>query len=139
LPFLSISRDKRGYETTALLHAPAGHKGQPKPRLLYWFRTPPDVRVGVEPFSDEIRRAIESRHRDLTFDWDRILAAPGSAAPATPPRDLPGTPPRSGAARSADAGERKRSKRRRPRRPADGTDGGVPNEGGTDPDRDSSV
>jgi hypothetical protein len=76
MPYLKISRDKRGYETYYLLE-PASDRSShspSRPRILFWFRTPPQVKVGREPFSEEIRQAIEAQHPDLKFDWPKLMA-----------------------------------------------------------------
>ncbi len=73
MPYVKVSRDKRGYETYYLLEG-SGQPNQSRPRVLFWFRTPPQIKVGREPFSDEIQQAIESRYPDLTFDWPRLKA-----------------------------------------------------------------
>src|SRR5499427_1622018 len=74
VPYLKISRDKRGYETYYLLEPSPDSSRQTRPRILFWFRTPPQVKVGREPFSEEIRQAIESQNPDLRFDWPRLMA-----------------------------------------------------------------
>lgn len=80
MPYLRFSRNKRGYEHTFVLHAFRG-EGQSKPRLLYWFRTPPGVRVGRHPLDEEAIRAIEENNPNLAFDWGRML----KVQPAPPP------------------------------------------------------
>ena len=80
MPFLRFSRDKRGYENTYVLHA-FRHGGRLRPRVLYWFRTPPNVRVGRLPLDGEAVRAIEENNPDLTFDWSKILKVRRSATP----------------------------------------------------------
>ena len=76
MPFVRFARDKRGYEHIYLVHA-ANRKGKSsKARVLYWFRTPPGVKVGREPFDQEVRRELEKRYPDLTFDWDAIVSTP---------------------------------------------------------------
>jgi hypothetical protein len=99
LPFLRFTRDKRGYETTSLVHA-GRRQGRSKQRILYWFRTPPGVRVGRPALDEEAIRWIEEHNPDIEFDWQKILEA---KAPATPPaedgrnrrirRDRPEGPP----------------------------------------------
>jgi hypothetical protein len=84
LPFLRFTRDKRGYETTALVYAGRKH-GRSRPRLLYWFRTPPGVKVGRAPLDEHAIRWIEEQNPDITFDWPKILEAKAPAAP--PPED----------------------------------------------------
>jgi len=75
LPVVRFSRDRRGYEHTYLVDV-STRAGKPTSRLLYWFRTPPGVKVGREPFDDEMRRTLESQYPDLTFDWKTIVATP---------------------------------------------------------------
>lgn len=66
MPYLRYTRDKRGYEHTYVLH---GSRTGGRPRILYWFRTPPNVSVGRTPFDDDALRAIEESNPSLTFDW----------------------------------------------------------------------
>ena len=70
MPFLKFSRDKRGYENYYLFD------GKGRPRLLFWFRTPPQVKVGRAPFSADVRAMIEAQNPGLQFDWARIMATP---------------------------------------------------------------
>jgi len=79
---VKISRDKRGYETYYLLEPSSDRSRQSRPRILFWFRTPPQVKVGREPFSEEIRQAIESQNPELKFDWARLMAT------SPPPADV---------------------------------------------------
>jgi hypothetical protein len=79
--FLKFSRDKRGYENYYLLEPPSGgrhnvHGGKGRPRLLFWFRTPPQVKVGRPPFSDEVRKMVEAQNPGVSFDWARIISTP---------------------------------------------------------------
>jgi hypothetical protein len=55
---------------------PAGRRGK---RLLYWFRTPPGVRVGRAPIDETAIRLLEQHNPDIQFDWTRILKAPPPA------------------------------------------------------------
>jgi hypothetical protein len=70
VPFLKFSRDKRGYENYYLFD------GKGRARLLFWFRTPPQVKVGRAPFSDDVRRMVEAQNPGVFFDWARIMATP---------------------------------------------------------------
>jgi hypothetical protein len=80
VPFVRVSRDRRGYETIFLVHTPQ-RRGRPAPaQVLYAFRTPPGVKVGRDPFDDDVRRALEARYPDVSFDWARL-----SNIPAPPP------------------------------------------------------
>ena len=81
MPFLKFSRDKRGFENYYLIEPPSGgrnntHRGKSQPRVLFWFRTPPQVKVGREPFSPEVRKIIEAQYPRLVFDWPRIISTP---------------------------------------------------------------
>ena len=74
MPFVRFSRDKRGYEYVYLVEASTRNRQAPA-RVLYWYRTPPGVRVGREPFDAEVRQTLEARYRDITFDWKAITSA----------------------------------------------------------------
>ena len=82
MPFLRFSRDKRGYESTYLCHT-FRRGGKPQLRVLYWFRTPPDVKVGRLALDPVAIRAIEENNPDLKFDWGKIL----KVKPPPPPPD----------------------------------------------------
>jgi hypothetical protein len=123
--FLRFSRDRRGYENTYLLHAarPQGDKEQP--RLLYWFRTPPHLKVGRTAFDDDAMRLLEGEHPDVEFDWSRLLESAAAGAAAPPDRNgQPQTSPQAAsdvdASPSTDAetsgrgGQRHRRRRGRP-------------------------
>ena len=73
MPFLRIIRDKRGYETTYLMHWQRDGTRQ-RSRILYVFRTPGGVRVGREPFDPDVQREIEARHPDIAFDWKSVFS-----------------------------------------------------------------
>lgn len=68
MPFLRVVRDKRGYETTYLMHWYREGSRQ-RSRILYVFRTPGGARVGRDPFEPEVLRQIEAQHPDIDFDW----------------------------------------------------------------------
>lgn len=72
MPYLRFSRDKRGYENTYVLYA-GRSRGKSRPRMLYWFRTPPNVKVGRLPLDPDAIRAVEDNNPDVTFDWNKIL------------------------------------------------------------------
>ncbi len=71
MPFLRVIRDKRGYETTYLMHWFREGSRQ-RSRILYVFRTPGGVRVGRVPLEPDVLRRIEAAHPDIDFDWDVI-------------------------------------------------------------------
>ncbi len=74
MPYLRVVRDKRGYETTYLLHAPRDGSHQ-ESRVLYVFRSPAGVRVGRHVFDSDMRREIERQHPSIAFDWDAMVSA----------------------------------------------------------------
>ena len=53
-----------------------GRRGKSRPQILYWFRTPPKVKVGREPFAEHVRRALEAQNPGVRFDWDALVATP---------------------------------------------------------------
>jgi hypothetical protein len=82
VPSVRFSRDKRGYEYVYLVHTPT-RRGKPgRTRVLYWYRTPPGIRIGRQPFDEEVRRTLEQQNPGVTFDWDAIVATP------MPPPDM---------------------------------------------------
>jgi hypothetical protein len=72
VPFLRVIRDKRGYETTYLMHWYREGARQ-RSRILYVFRSPGGVRVGREPLEPDVLRDIEAQHPDISFDWKAVL------------------------------------------------------------------
>lgn len=82
MPSVRFSRDKRGYEYVYLVHTPM-RRGKPgRTRVLYWYRTPPGVRIGRKPFDEEVRRTLEQQNPGVVFDWEAIIATP------MPPPDM---------------------------------------------------
>jgi len=82
MAFFRFSRDKRGYQHFYLVEPIANRRGKVRQRVLYWFRSPPDIKVGREPFDEDVRRALEQQNPDVTFDWRTILEAPIPSADA---------------------------------------------------------
>ena len=72
MPFLRVIRDKRGYETTYLMHWYREGARQ-RSRILYVFRSPGGVRVGRESLEPDVLRDIEAHHPDIAFDWKAVL------------------------------------------------------------------
>jgi len=72
VPFLRVIRDKRGYETTYLMHWCRDGTRQ-RSRILYMFRTPGGVRVGREALEADVLKQIESQHPDIEFDWNAVF------------------------------------------------------------------
>jgi hypothetical protein len=71
VPFLRVIRDKRGYETTYLMHLYRDGARQ-RSKILYVFRTPGGVRVGRDPLEPEVLRQIESQYPEIQFDWAMV-------------------------------------------------------------------
>jgi hypothetical protein len=71
VPFLRVIRDKRGYETTYLMHWFRDGNRQ-RSRILYVFRTPGGVRVGCDPLEPAVQRELEARHPEIPFEWKVI-------------------------------------------------------------------
>jgi len=87
LPHLRFTRDKRGYENTYVVHS-VRRRGKALQRILYWFRTPPNIRVGRAALDEEAIRSIEERNPDIVFDWNEILEArPAPASAELPERE----------------------------------------------------
>jgi hypothetical protein len=82
LAFLRFSRDKRGVENFYLVQPTTNRRGKVRPRVLYWFRSPPDVKVGRQPFDPDVRRALEAQNPGVDFDWRAIVDTPIPSADA---------------------------------------------------------
>ncbi len=76
MAFLRFHRDKRGYEHFYLVESTTNRRGKTRARVLYWFRTPPNVKVGREPFDEEVRRTLETQNPGIEFDWQKISETP---------------------------------------------------------------
>jgi hypothetical protein len=76
MAYLKFSRDKRGYEHFYLVQPTSRRGGQVRPRVLYWFRTPPNIRVGRQPFDPDVQRTLEARNPEVQFDWPTIVNTP---------------------------------------------------------------
>jgi len=87
LAFVRVSRDKRGYEHIYLIDAAARRGKTSRPRVLYWFRTPPGVTVGRAPFDESVRRTLEAQYPDVTFDWEQLRKAAIAAPDVEPWRE----------------------------------------------------
>ena len=73
MPFLRYDRDRRGNLSTYLVHT-FRKGGKPHSLVLYWFRSPPNVRVGRLAIDDDTIRRIEELYPDLAFDWPTLLS-----------------------------------------------------------------
>ena len=100
MPFLRLTRDRRGFENTFLMHA---DRPGDRPRLLYWYRTAPGITLGRSPLDEDAIRTIEEQHPDIDFDWPAILAL---AEVMTPEEEAPARP---------QAQPRQQGRRQRPR------------------------
>jgi hypothetical protein len=74
--FLRIVRDKRGYEYFSLVQEMSGRRGKVRQRVLYWYRTPPNIKVGRGPLDQEAVRLLEAQNPDVQFDWDALRDTP---------------------------------------------------------------
>jgi hypothetical protein len=101
VPFLRLTRDRRGFENTFLLHA--DHPGA-KPRLLYWYRTAPGIVLGRPALDEDAIRTIEENHPHIDFDWPAILAL----SEVMTPEDEPAFVPKEKKPRGLRRGERAR-------------------------------
>jgi hypothetical protein len=72
VPFIRYSRDKRGYESTFVMHAYRPGQGPQRARVLYLFRTPAHVKIGRQALEPEVMEALEHTHPDLSFDWTNL-------------------------------------------------------------------
>lgn len=75
MPFVRFARDKRGYEYVYLVHDSTRGGRSSRPVVLYWYRTPPGVKVGRPPFDEEVRQRLEAQNPDIRFDWRAITSA----------------------------------------------------------------
>ena len=107
MPFLRLTRDRRGFENTFLMHA---DRPGDRPRLLYWYRTAPGIVLGRSPLDEDAIRTIEEQHPDIDFDWPAILAL---AEVMTPEEEPPARP----AAQPQRHGKRPRGRERDQRPP----------------------
>jgi hypothetical protein len=71
VPFLRVIRDRRGYETTYLMHLYREGQRQ-RSRILYLFRSPGGVRVGRGALEPDVLRLIEAQNPGITFDWKEV-------------------------------------------------------------------
>src|SRR5437667_5398151 len=76
MAFFRFNRDKRGYEHFYLVEPVTNRRGKSRPRVLYWYRTPPNIKVGRPPFDAEVQRALEAQNPNVVFDWRKIIDAP---------------------------------------------------------------
>lgn len=82
MPFLRVIRDKRGYETTYLMHW-FQDAGRQRSRILYAFRTPSGTRVGRDALDPGLMRQLERQNPAIPFDWKAVLAERQVIEPST--------------------------------------------------------
>ncbi len=95
MPYLRLTADRRGVENTFLLHVAAPGE---RPKILYWYRTVPGVKIGRPALDDAAMRSLEEQYPDIDFDWPYILdigaMTPVEVEAAIPPRKRKPLPPR---------------------------------------------
>ncbi len=102
MPFLRVIRDKRGYETTYLMHWHREGNRQHS-RILYVFRTPGGIRVGREALEADVLRQIEAQHPDIEFDWSAVFHNQQIVETSTEPRRPRKRPPAEAPAEASQA------------------------------------
>lgn len=105
MPFLRVVRDKRGYETTYLMHVYRDGNRQ-QTRILYVFRTPGGTRVGREPLESGIQRQLEAEYPEIAFDWQAVFQTRQVIDSAPEPRRPRKRSPEEGAATREPAGDK---------------------------------
>jgi hypothetical protein len=73
VPFLRVLRDKRGHETTYLMHL-FRDGPRSRSRILYMFRSPSGSVVGARVLDPETRAALARLYPDIPFDWRELTA-----------------------------------------------------------------
>ena len=73
MPFLRVLRDKRGHETTYLMHL-FRDGGRSRSRVLYMFHSPQGLQVGCRPLDPDIRAELSRLYPDVPFDWRELVA-----------------------------------------------------------------
>ena len=66
-------RDKRGHETTYLMHL-FRDGGRSRSRVLYMFHSPQGLQVGCRPLDPDIRAELSRLYHDVPFDWRDLVA-----------------------------------------------------------------
>lgn len=113
MPYLRLTADRRGVEHTFLLHVAAPGE---RPKILYWYRTVPGVRVGRPALDDAAMRALEEQYPDIDFDWPYILDV-GTMTPVEVEAPIP---PRKRKPRRPDTDDDQAAPEVAPSRPAPG-------------------
>jgi hypothetical protein len=100
-------------------------------RVLYWFRTPPGVKVGRAALDEDAIRLLEEINPDVEFDWTRMLKAEPPPQEARAPHSSKGHPQQ----RRRDGGQRQAQ----PRRERDGERRAAPQAPPTEPQVDAEI
>ena len=86
MPFIRFARDKKGYESTCVMHAYRPPNGPQRLRVLYLFRTPAHLKVGRQALDEEVIEALEHTHPDISFDWTALRKEPAEVRTERPER-----------------------------------------------------
>jgi len=86
VPFIRFARDKKGYESTCVMHAYRPASGPQRVRVLYVFRTPAHLKVGRQALDEEVIEALEHTHPDISFDWTALRKEPAEVRTERPER-----------------------------------------------------
>lgn len=73
MPFLRILRDKRGHETTYLMHL-FRDGAKSRSRVLYMFRSPQGLGLGGRALDGDARATLARLYPDVPFDWRELVA-----------------------------------------------------------------
>lgn len=88
---------------------------------MYWFRTPPGIKVGRAALDEDAIRLLEELNPDVEFDWTRMFKAESPAQEPRAPVLSQGPPPqqrRHGPGQRQPQPRREREPQREPRPPA---------------------
>ena len=115
MPYLRFTRDRRGYENTFVVRT-VQHRGRQQARVLYWFRSPPQVKVGRAALDETAIRELEATHPEIDFAWQRML----QSRPQEPEEEAGAEPDRRRELRGPRGQDGARTSRRRPGREREG-------------------
>jgi hypothetical protein len=93
VPFIRFTRDKRGYESTVVMHTYRPASGPQRNRVLYLFRSPSNLKLGRHAMDGEVMEALEHTHPDLAFDWMALQRDQGAARIEARERSRAAPPP----------------------------------------------
>jgi hypothetical protein len=88
VPFLRVIRDRRGYETTYLMHwYRDGYRQRTK--ILYVFRSPMGGCVGRSALEPDVMRELQAQFPGIDFDWSVVRENKQVVESAPEPRRRP--------------------------------------------------